>query len=70
MVGADAATGRGTSVAAGKYLTNNVYVEIVTDTKGFTATQFQIALSRALSLLSQTGGVNGTSVSLRYSKDY
>jgi translocation and assembly module TamB len=70
VVGADAATGRGTSIAAGKYLTNNVYVEIVTDTKGFTATQFQIALSRALSLLSQTGGVNGTSVSLRYSKDY
>lgn len=70
VVGADAATGRGTSIAAGKYLTNNVYVEIVTDTKGFTATQFQIALSRALSILSQTGGVNGTSVSLRYSKDY
>ncbi|MDI7775067.1 translocation/assembly module TamB domain-containing protein [Asticcacaulis sp. EMRT-3] len=70
VVSADAATGRGTSLAAGKYLTNNVYVEIVTDTKGFTATQFQIALGKALSILSQTGGVNGTSVSVRYSKDY
>jgi len=70
VVGADESTGRGTSLAAGKYLTNKVYVEIVTDTKGFTSTQFQIALSRALSILSQTGASNGTSVSLKYSKEY
>ncbi len=70
VVGADTTTGRGTSLAAGKYLTNNVYVEIVTDTKGFTATQIEVALSRALSILSQTGGTTGTSVNLRYSKDY
>jgi len=69
VVSADTATGRGTSLAAGKYLTNNVYVEIVTDTKGFTATQIEVALSRALSVLSQTGNA-GTSVSVRYSKDY
>ncbi|MGA9658168.1 MAG: translocation/assembly module TamB domain-containing protein, partial [Asticcacaulis sp.] len=69
VVGADTATGRGTSLAAGKYLTNNVYVEIVTDTKGFMATQLEIALSRSLSLLSQTGNA-GTSASVRYSKDY
>ena len=70
VVGADAATGRGTSLAAGKYVTNNVYVEVVTDTKGFTATQIEVALSRALSILSQTGGLNGTSISVKYSKDY
>ncbi|HVZ29238.1 MAG TPA: translocation/assembly module TamB domain-containing protein [Asticcacaulis sp.] len=70
VVGADTATGRGTSLAAGKYLTNSVYVEIVTDSKGFTGTQIEIALSRALSLLSSTGGTAGTSVGLRYSKDY
>lgn len=69
VVGADTATGRGTSLAAGKYLTNNVYVEIVTDTKGFTATQLEVALSRALSILSQTGNA-GTAVSVKYSKDY
>lgn len=69
LVGADASTGRGTSLAAGKYLTSNVYVEIVTDTKGFTATQLEVALSRALSVLSQVGN-QGTAVSLRYSKDY
>ncbi|CAN5629083.1 hypothetical protein BH10PSE14_BH10PSE14_22440 [soil metagenome] len=70
ILGADETTGRGTAVAAGKYISNNIYVEIVTDTRGFTATQLEIALSRALSILSQTGGSNGTSVNLRYSKDY
>ncbi len=69
VVGADTTTGRGTSLAAGKYLTNSVYVEIVTDTKGFAATQIEISLSRALSVLSQAGNT-GTAVSLKYSKDY
>ncbi len=69
IVSADATTGRGTALAAGKYLTNNVYVEIVTDTKGFTATQLEIALSKSLSLLSQMGNT-GTSASVKYSKDY
>ncbi len=69
VVGADATTGRGTSLAAGKYLTNNVYVEIVTDTKGFAATQIEVALSRALSVLSQASNT-GTAVSVKYSKDY
>ncbi|MEG3152408.1 translocation/assembly module TamB domain-containing protein [Sphingomonas sp. ZT3P38] len=70
ILGADEATGRGTAVAAGQYISNDIYVEIVTDTRGFTATQIEIALSKALSLLSQTGGSNGTAINLRYSKDY
>ncbi len=69
VIGADTSTGRGTSVAAGKYLTNNVYVEIVIDAKGFTATQLEVALSRSLSILSTTGNA-GTGASVRYSKDY
>jgi translocation and assembly module TamB len=70
VLGADDATGRGTSLAAGKYLTDSIYVEIVTDARGFTATQIEIALTRALSLLSSTGSFGGTAASLRYSKDY
>jgi translocation and assembly module TamB len=70
ILGADETTGRGTSVAAGQYISNDIYVEIITDTKGFTATQLEIALSKALSILSQTGGSNGTAVNFRYSKDY
>ncbi|RHW19289.1 hypothetical protein D1610_04055 [Sphingomonas gilva] len=70
ILGADETTGRGTAVAAGQYISNDIYVEIITDAKGFTATQLEIALSEALSILSRTGGSNGTAVNLRYSKDY
>ncbi|KQM56920.1 MULTISPECIES: translocation/assembly module TamB domain-containing protein [unclassified Sphingomonas] len=70
VLGGDEASGRGTSLAAGKYLTDDIYVEIITDARGFTATQIQIALSRTLSLLSQTGSFGGSNASLRYSRDY
>jgi translocation and assembly module TamB len=45
-------------------------VEIITDARGFTATQLEISLSRALSILSQTGSFGGSNVSLRYKKTY
>jgi translocation and assembly module TamB len=70
VLGGDESAGRGTSLAAGKYISNNIYVEVVTDAKGFTQTQLTVALSRALSILSQAGGVLGPSVTIRYSKQY
>ncbi len=70
MLGADQTAGRGTALAAGQYITNNIYVEVITDARGFTATQLQISLSRALSILSQAGSFGGSSFSVRYSKDY
>lgn len=70
VLGADEKTGRGTSVAVGQYITKDVYVEVVTDTRGFTQTQLEIALSKALSVLSSTGSFGGQSVNLRYRKDY
>ncbi len=70
ILGADETTGRGTAVAAGMYLSDDIYIEIITDARGFTATQLEIALSRALSLLSQFGSTSGNHVNLRYSKDY
>lgn len=70
ILGADDASGRGTALAAGKYITNNIYIEIITDARGFTATQLEISLNRSLSILSQTGSFGGSSVSVRYSKDY
>ena len=70
ILGSDQATGRGTALAAGKYLTDDIYVEVITDARGFTATQIEIALTRALSLLSSTGSFGGSNVSLRYSRDY
>jgi translocation and assembly module TamB len=45
-------------------------VEVISDAKGFTQTQLTIALSRALSILSQAGGATGPAVTLKYSKQY
>ena len=70
VLGADKTAGRGTAIAAGQYLSNNIYVEVITDARGFTATQLEIALSRTLSILSSTSSFGGSDVSLRYSKTY
>ncbi|MET0241336.1 MAG: translocation/assembly module TamB domain-containing protein [Sphingobium sp.] len=70
ILGDDKETGRGTSLAVGQYISNDVYVEIVTDARGYTATQLEISLSRALSVLSEVGSFGGSSVNLRYRKDY
>jgi len=70
ILGEDDTTGRGTALAAGFYLSDDIYIEIITDARGFTATQLEIALSRSLSLLSQFGTTTGTNVNLRYSRDY
>lgn len=70
LIDADTATGHGTAVAAGLYLSDDIYVEIITDAKGFTATQLEISLSRTLSLLSQFSSNSSNNVSLRYHRDY
>jgi translocation and assembly module TamB len=70
IVGPDDTTGQGTSLAAGKYLTDDIYVEVITDARGFTATQLEISLTPALSVLSQAGGAVGTNVNVRYKKNY
>lgn len=70
VLGADAKTGRGNAVAVGQYITNDIYVEVITDTRGQTATQLEVSLSKALSILSATGSFGGSNVSLRYRKNY
>jgi translocation and assembly module TamB len=70
VLGADANTGRETAVAAGKYITNNIYIEVITDTRGYTATQLEVALTKALSVISQAGAFGGTGVTARYRKRY
>ncbi len=70
IVGPDNETGQGTSLAAGQYLTDDIYIEVITDARGFTATQLEISLTPALSVLSQAGGAVGTDVNVRYRKDY
>jgi translocation and assembly module TamB len=63
-------TGQGPSVGAGRYLTSNVYVDVITDARGYTATQIEVALTPALSLLSQISTFGATSGSVRYTHRY
>ncbi|WP_066546388.1 MULTISPECIES: translocation/assembly module TamB domain-containing protein [unclassified Sphingomonas] len=70
ILGADEASNRDIALAAGQYITDDIYVEIITDARGFTATQLEIALTRALSVLSQTSSFGGSNVNVRYSRDY
>ena len=66
----DGTSGRGTALAAGQYITKDIYIEIITDARGFTATQLEIALSRALSVLSSFSSFGGSNVNFQYRKEY
>jgi translocation and assembly module TamB len=70
ILGPDDTSGRGTALSAGKYIGDDIYLEVVTDARGFTATQLEVTLSRSLSILSQAGGSNSTNVNIRYRKTY
>ena len=70
ILGADEATGRGTALAAGQYLTDDIYVELITDARGFTATQLEVSVTKWLSVLSQAGGSGVNSLNVRIKKDY
>ena len=70
ILSADTKTGRDMAVAFGQYITNDVYVEIVTDARGYTATQLEISLTPALSVLSQISSGGRSNLNVRYKKDY
>jgi translocation and assembly module TamB len=70
IVPADVATGQKTAVAAGKYVTRKLFVEVVTDGAGYSATQVEYQMTRWLSLLSTVSTIGRSSASVRVSKDY
>jgi translocation and assembly module TamB len=70
IVPADVATGQKTSIAAGKYVTRKLFVEVVTDGQGYSATRVEYQISRWLSLLSTISTVGRSGASVRVSKDY
>jgi translocation and assembly module TamB len=70
ILGADEANGRGTAVAAGQYITNDIYVELITDARGFTATQLEVSITPWLSVLSQAGGSGLSNAQVRIKKNY
>ncbi len=67
---ADPQTGQGTSLAAGKYLTRRIYVELITDGQGYSATRVEYQISRWLTLLGSISSIGRQSINLRASKDY
>jgi translocation and assembly module TamB len=70
IVPADVATGQKTAIGAGKYITRKLFVEVVTDGQGYSATRVEYQMTRWLSLLSTVSTIGRTSASVRVSKDY
>jgi translocation and assembly module TamB len=70
VVPADIATGQKTAIGAGKYITRKLFVEVVTDGQGYSATRVEYQMTRWLSLLSTVSTVGRSSASVRVSKDY
>jgi translocation and assembly module TamB len=70
VVPADVATGQKTAIAAGKYITRKMFVEVVTDGAGYSATRVEYQMTRWLSLLSTVSTIGRSSASVRISKDY
>lgn len=67
---ADPAEDRGTAVAAGIYVLRNLYVEVITDGQGYSATSAEFRVTRWLSLLSSISTIGRASVNARISRDY
>jgi translocation and assembly module TamB len=66
----DQSTGQGAMLAAGKYLSRRVYVEVASDAQGNSATQIEVELSRWLSVLSRLSTLGETSVNVQVRRDY
>jgi translocation and assembly module TamB len=67
---ADIATGQKTALSAGKYLTRKLFVEVITDAQGYSATRVEYQMTRWLSILSSISTIGRTSANVRVSKDY
>ncbi|HEX7751236.1 MAG TPA: translocation/assembly module TamB domain-containing protein, partial [Novosphingobium sp.] len=70
IVSADPATGRETAIAVGKYFGRKFYAELITDGKGYSATQLEFRVTRWLSLLGTVSSIGQQSVGVKASKDY
>jgi translocation and assembly module TamB len=70
IVPADVATGQETAVSAGKYITRKLFVEVITDGQGYSATRAEYQVTRWLSILSSISTVGRASANVRVSKDY
>ena len=70
IVGADPALNRGTAVALGKNFGRRVYVELITDGQGYSATEVEFRVTSWLSLLGSVSTIGRESVVAEISRDY
>jgi len=70
IVSADPALSRGTAVAVGKYIGRRVFVELITDGRGYNASSAEFRITRWLALLGTISTIGGNSINLKASKDY
>lgn len=70
IVSADPLIGRGTGIAIGKNITRNIYVELVTDGRGYSATQVEYRITSWLALLGTVSTIGRDSVLVQISRDY
>jgi translocation and assembly module TamB len=70
IVGADPSIGSSTSIAVGKYLGRRVFVELITDGGGYSATSVEFRITRWLAVLATVSTIGDESINLRASKDY
>lgn len=70
VVSADPALGRGTGVALGKNFGRRFYAEIVTDGRGYSATELEFRVTSWLSVLAAVSTIGRDSVVAEISRDY
>ena len=70
IVSADPTVPHLTAVAVGKYVGHRVYAEVISDGKGYSATNLEFRITRWLSLLGSVSTINRHSVNARISHDY
>jgi translocation and assembly module TamB len=70
IIPADVATGQRTAISAGKYIRRRLFVEVITDGQGYSATRIEYQVTRWLSLLSSISTIGRASANVRVSKDY
>ena len=70
IVGADPLIGRETGVALGKNIGRRIYVELVTDGQGYSATTVEYRITSWLALLGTVSTIGRDSVLVEVSRDY
>jgi len=70
IVAADPSRDQGTAIAAGKNFGKRLYAEIITDGRGYNATQLEFRVTSWLSLLGSVSTVGRESVQVKASRDY